>query len=355
MKAAVYHGRRDVRIESVPEPGPPDRGELVLEVLRGAICGTDVSEYLHGPHLIPLIVRHPGSGHLGPVVLGHEIVGRVVSAGPDVTSFAVGQRVVPGAGMWCGECDWCRAGRPNLCARYYTIGFQAHGGLAELVKVPARMCHAVPESCSDESAAMAQPMAVAVHAVRRAAPEPGTWIALIGVGGIGSFVLATLQAQGFGPVVAVDISEARLSLASRLGAAHVVNAARQDPLQVIRDLTGGAGVHLAIEASGAAASLSLALSAVRRGGRVLLVGLQAEPRPVDLHRVVIQEINVVTSNAHVCDVDLPEALRALAASNLGATVLDRVIALDALVPEGLLALGEGRAHGKIVVSTTPRP
>ena len=96
---------------------------------------------------------------------------------------------------------------------------------------------------------MAQPMAVAVHAVRRAAPEPGTWMALIGVGGIGSFVLATLQAQGFGPVVAVDISGARLSLASRLGAAHVVNAARQDPLQVIRDLTGGAGVHLAIEAS----------------------------------------------------------------------------------------------------------
>lgn len=86
MKAAVYHGRRDVRIESVPEPGPPDRGELVLEVLRGAICGTDVSEYLHGPHLIPLTVSHPGSGHLGPVVLGHEIVGRVVSAGPPTRS-----------------------------------------------------------------------------------------------------------------------------------------------------------------------------------------------------------------------------------------------------------------------------
>ena len=103
MRAAVYHGPGDVRIESVPEPTAPGAGELVVEVLRGAICGTDSSEYAHGPHMIPLHERHPNSGHVGPLVLGHEFVGRVSEVGPGVTEFAVGDRVVTGAGASCGD------------------------------------------------------------------------------------------------------------------------------------------------------------------------------------------------------------------------------------------------------------
>jgi (R,R)-butanediol dehydrogenase/meso-butanediol dehydrogenase/diacetyl reductase len=348
MRAAVYHGPRDVRVESVPDPGPPGPGELVLEVLCAAICGTDVGEYMHGPRLVPLTTPHPASGHVGPVILGHEMVGRIVAQGPRTEPFEVGQRVVPGAGVWCGECDWCRAGRTNLCARYYTLGFQAHGGLAERVKVPARMCHPVPPGCSDESAALAQPAAVAIHAVRRAAPEPAQWIALIGVGSIGSFILAALRAHGLGPVIAVDVSDDRLEVASRLGAAHRVNAVHGDPETVVREFTGE-GVHLAIEASGAPSGPSLALSLTRRGGRVLLVGLQAEPRALDLHSAVLREVDIVTSNAHVCDVDLPEAVRRLATSTLGEEILDRVIPLEAVVADGLRAMAEGRVRGKVVV------
>src|SRR5260221_4680774 len=104
MQAALYYGKSDVRIETVPDPAAPGPGEVVLAVLSASICGTDVSEYMHGPLLVPLHERHPSSRYLGPVILGHEFVGRIVALGPEVTGLALGQRVVPGAGNWCGQC-----------------------------------------------------------------------------------------------------------------------------------------------------------------------------------------------------------------------------------------------------------
>src|SRR3954468_16585220 len=107
MRAAVFHGPRDVRIDDVPEPQAPAPDEVMLEVLRAAICGTDAAEWDHGP-----VLCRPG------VVLGHEFVGRVVAVGPDVDGVRAGDRVVSGAGISCGHCTWCRAGRTNLCAEY---------------------------------------------------------------------------------------------------------------------------------------------------------------------------------------------------------------------------------------------
>ncbi len=350
MKAAVYHGNRDIRIEAMPEPGQPGLDEVILEVVRGAICGTDVSEYLHGPHFTPLKQPHPASRHVGPMILGHEFVGRIIEVGVEVEDFKAGQRVVPGAGMWCGQCEWCRTGRTNLCAHYFTLGLNTHGGLAELAKAPARMCRSVPDGCSDDGAAMAQPLAVALHAVRRSGARPGQTVVLMGVGGIGAFILAAARAQGLSPIIAIDLDEERLATAATLGATFVVNARNEDPLKHIQELTDGIGVDVFIEASGASHGPSLALDVTRRGGQVLLVGLQAEPCSLDLHKMVLREIDVTTTVAHVCNVDLPESLEILASTPLAATVLDRVIPLEGLVEDGLLAMAEGRAKGKIVVN-----
>jgi (R,R)-butanediol dehydrogenase/meso-butanediol dehydrogenase/diacetyl reductase len=302
MKAAVYYGNKDVRIESVAEPGKPGPGEVILEVLRAAICGTDVSEYLHGPNFTPLTQPHPASGHVGPMILGHEFAGRIIEVGAEVEGLTVGRRVVPGAGMWCGRCEWCRSGRTNLCARYYTLGLNTHGGLAQWVKAPAQMCRLVPENCPAEAAAMAQPLAVALHAVRRGGAQPGQTVALMGVGGIGAFILAAAKAQGLNPIIAIDIDEDRLATATTLGATQLINARSEDPLQRIFELTNGAGVHVFMEASGAPHGPSLALDATRRGGQVLLVGLQTQPRSLDLHKLVLREIDVATTVAHVCNV-----------------------------------------------------
>src|SRR3954451_10371352 len=142
MKAAVYHGPGDIRIEAVPEPKAPMGSEVVIDVSRAAICGTDSSEWAHGP----LLARPP-------VILGHEFVGTVVAAGPDAETIAVGDRVVSGAGVSCGHCDWCRQGRTNLCASYHTLGLHVDGGLADFVKSPAAICLPVPETLTDDAAA----------------------------------------------------------------------------------------------------------------------------------------------------------------------------------------------------------
>lgn len=350
MRAAVYYGPRDVRVESVPEPAEPRGDEVRLRVTRAAICGTDASEYAHGPHLVPLERPHAATGHVGPVILGHEFVGTVEVAGPDVRKLQPGQRVVPGAGMWCGDCAWCRSGRTNLCARYYTVGLQVDGGLADYVNVPERMCRAVPDRCSDEGAAMAQPMAVALHAARRAGITAGQSVAILGVGGIGLFVLAATLLRGADRVVAVDVDDRRLARAQRIGATHVIDARSDEADHEMLELTAGAGFDVVVEASGAEPAPQLAQRTVRRGGTILLLGLQAAPRPLDLSDLTLREVDLITSVAHVCDLDLPVSLDALTDPQLVETALDRVIELDSIVVGGLEPLVRGDAVGKIVIA-----
>ena len=339
MKAAVFNGPRDVRVEEVPEPASPDRGDVLLEVVRAAICGTDAAEWDHGP-----ILCRPG------VVLGHEFVGRVVAVGDDVTDFKVGDRVVSGAGISCGHCRWCRDGRTNLCSEYRTLGLQVDGGLAEFVVSPATICRLVPSKCDDDAAAMAQPLAVALHALSRVAQDPEERVAVIGVGGIGSFLVAGASSRvDGGSVVAIDIDDDRLATASALGANHTVNAAGHDLSELLLEISDGEGFDVVVEASGAAQAPAAALAGARRGGRVLLVGLHGEPRSIDLTRTILREIDIVTTVAHVCDSDLPAALTLLAESNVASVTAGPHIPLEALVDDGLRPLAERRATGKVLV------
>jgi threonine dehydrogenase-like Zn-dependent dehydrogenase len=172
---------------------------------------------------------------------------------------------------------------------------------------------------------------------------------VIGVGGIGAFIVAAARARGATPLIAVDIDDARLETARRLGAHQTLNVQGRDLAKEILAATDGEGAHVVIEASGAPHAPAAALAAARRGGRVLLVGLQAAPRELDLLSTTVREIDVTTTLAHVCDVDLPESLDLLAHSNLAPVVLDRVIPLDLLVEEGIRPLVERTAQGKIVV------
>lgn len=351
MRAAVYHGTRDVRIESIAEPGAPGPREVQLRVVRAGLCGTDAGEYKYGPIMVPLTWRHPASGHEGPLVLGHEFVGTIEAVGSAVEDLRLGDRVVPGAGMWCGECHWCQAGRTNLCERYYTLGLTAHGGLTERVNVPAVMCRLVPEACGDDAASMAQPLAVALHAVNRARVASGDAVVLIGVGGIGYFTLAGLVARG-ARVVALDIDDERLADARRCGATHAFDARADDVEERVREAFGGEPVDVVAEASGAAGSPALAQRLVGAGGRMLLVGLQKSPRELDLYDLVLREVEVQTTVAHVCDTDIPEALDLLAETGLAAASIDRVVPLEAVVSDGLEPLADGEVSGKVLVSIT---
>jgi (R,R)-butanediol dehydrogenase / meso-butanediol dehydrogenase / diacetyl reductase len=338
----VFHGPHDVRIENVAEPADPAEGEVVLEVLRAAICGTDASEWDHGP-----ILCRPG------VVLGHEFVGRVAAVGADIPDLRVGDRVVSGAGISCGRCAWCLAGRTNLCVEYRTLGLQVDGGLAEYVTSPASICRLVPEQVDDDAAAMTQPLAVALHALSRVALQRQESVAVVGVGGIGSFIVAGAAHRApDGRVVAIDLDPQRLATASALGAHEAVDASGQDLAQLLLELTGGVGFDVVIEATGAPHAPAASLAGARRGGRVLLVGLHGAPCELELTPTILREIDVFTTVAHVCDTDIPAALELLAESVVATVTAGPRIPLDELVAEGLRPIAERRATGKILV--TPR-
>lgn len=339
MRAAIFHGAHDVRIENAPDPAAPAPDEVVLEVLRAAICGTDAAEWDRGP-----ILCRPG------VILGHEFVGRVVGLGADVTALRVGDRVVSGAGISCGRCHWCLSHRSNLCGEYRTLGLQVDGGLAEYVTSPAAICHAVPDACDDDAAAMTQPLAVSLHALSRIAHRPDESIAVIGVGGIGSFMVAGAARRATqGPIVAIDIDDERLATAASLGARTIANADGRDLADLLLELSDGAGFDVVIEASGSPDAPAAAIVGVRRGGRVLLVGLHDEPRAIDLTEMIVREIDIFTTVAHVCDTDIPAALDLLADSDIAALTAGATIPLEALVEDGLRPLAERRAAGKILV------
>lgn len=347
MRAAVYHGAGDVRIEEreVPRPGPD---EVLLRVTRSGICGTDAAEYHDGPGLFPVRRRHPTTGHLGPMVMGHEFIGEVVDCGPGAERLH-GRRLATGAGVSCGGCAWCQRGRTNLCAGYWTLGLNADGGLAEYAVVPVSTCVPVPDGCADDSAGLAQPLAVGLHAAHRSGAGAADTVVLVGAGAIGSFILCGLAGRDIGRIIAADISDARLTTALALGATEVVNVADRDPMEAIADLLGGGAADVVIEASGVPGSAQRAITMAARGGRVLLVGLAHQPQRLDLDDATLREVDMVTTVAHVCATDLPQALGLLADGRIAGHLLDRVIGLDDLVGQGLEALLTGRATGKILV------
>lgn len=346
MKAVVLHAARDIRIEERPEPPAPGRGEVRLRVTRAGLCGTDVSEYTAGPMMTPLKTRHPNSGVLGPVVLGHEFIGVVESGGE---RFAVGDRVAAGAGVWCGTCSWCERGQTNLCQSYWTYGLSADGGLTQRITVPEAMLHPIAPHVADDNAALAQPLAVGLHAVDRSRVRPGDVVVVHGAGAIGSFVIAGLKAAGAGVIVAVDIDNGRLETAAKLGADVTVDASSTDPLDVVRELTGSASADVTVETSGVPDGLSRVQRLTRRGGTVLLVGLPKGQVSFTATDLILREIDVMTTVAHVCDRNLPAALALLAQRDLASLLVERVVPLDRVVDDAFTPMAGGIARGKFLV------
>ena len=345
MRAGVLYAPGDLRVEDRPDP-QVGGDDLLIEVSYNGLCGTDATEYSKGPMMVPLNAAHPGSGHQGPTILGHEFIGTVVDAGANA-KHRVGERIACGAGVSCGECAWCRGGRTNLCARYYTLGLSTHGGLAQYVAAPSGICVQIPDACADLDAALAQPLAVGIHSVNRAKLEPGDTVVLLGVGAIGSFICSALSAHD-GPVIAMDIDEARLNVARALGATDTHLIAPDASAADLRDLLPE-GAQTVFETSGVMGSAERAFGLAARGGNVVLVGLNKTPQPLNLADIVLREVNVQTTVAHVCGTDIPAALDLLTRVSLSDILPARSIALADVVAEGLEPLVSGTAAGKILV------
>ena len=321
MRALRIHGQGDLRLETIPRPQPgPD--EVVLRVTGAGICGTDLTLFRLGAAVVPA-----GTPADWPIVLGHEFAGEVVEAGGDLV---VGDVVACGAGVACGQCAACRSGRTNLCERYATAGVHRDGGLAEFCAVPAATCEpAAPHGVSGDAVALAQPMAVAEHAIDVGGLAAGERALILGAGGIGAFAVWAATSRD-ASVAVYERDPARLEIARALGAAETV-LADPDELQALGEF------DVVYEMTGAEGPLDAAVALVRPGGRVVAVGIHGAPRPVDLDRVTTKEIALLGTMAHVRRVDLPRALDLLGARGGWADVAPTVLPLDGLLVDGGLA------------------
>jgi len=287
MKAAVFYGQRDIRLEKI-NVREPRRGGLLLRVRASGICGSDLHLYKEKTPF--KIESELGEGRFVP---GHEFSGEVVRIGSEVAGFGIGDRVAVEPLVGCGECEWCKVGWYNLCANFKLVGFYYLGGLAEYCVVPAENCFKLPESVSFEEAATLDCISVAVHAVNRARVSNEDTVAVLGAGTIGLFALQCARIAGAREVFVVGTHRFQLDLASMLGASMMIDAKKEPAVEKMMQLTNGRGVDKIIEAAGGESStISDGIAMARRKGTIVTTGIFVKPMPIDLVGLLTKELTL---------------------------------------------------------------
>lgn len=272
--------------EEVPEPSlSPDH--VMIRVRACGICGSDV----HG-------MDGSTGRRIPPIIMGHEASGVITAVGREVRDFRPGDRVTFDSTVYCGSCFFCRRGEINLCDNRRVLGvscgdYRLHGAFAEYVAVPERILYRIPDSLSFERAAMIEPCSIAFHAVNRSHLSINDTAVVVGAGMIGLLVIQALRLSGCGQILAVDVEDARLDLACRLGADAGLNSSREDSAAEIRRLTGGRGADASFEAVGITAAVQTALGSVRKGGKAALVGNLAPMVEFPLQVAVTRELTLL--------------------------------------------------------------
>ena len=280
MRAAVFHGAGDIRVDEVDSPRSPGIGEVLVAPLWCGICGTDLHEYAQGPIVIPSS-PHPLTGACGSQILGHEFSATVVEVGAGVTNVSPGQRVSIMPLLSCGTCYFCRRGLNHLCRVMAAVGLSYHsGGIAELAIVPAANVFVLPDGVTDVQGAVVEPGAVAAYGVDTARVRPGDTVLITGAGPIGA--LASLYAASLGAQVFVsEMNPVRAALVRSFDIGTVLNPADVDVAGFLRDATDGIGVDAVIECSGNERALQTAIAAVRSAGRISQTGLHTKAASID--------------------------------------------------------------------------
>ena len=332
MKAMVYHGNKDLRLEEVPEP-VPNAGQVKLRIDYCGICATDIEEYEYGPVFIAGDTPNPVTGRSIPIITGHELTGTVVETGEGVDAVTVEDRVVVNGIITCEECPRCREGDTTECASMTSVGFGIDGALAEYLVWPASQVVRLPDEVSSESAALVEPAAVAHHAVRRGRIQAADHVAVLGAGTIGLLTMQIARAMG-ARVYAVDRRAESLELARSLGADAVINAASDDPGGELARLTDGQGPDVVIDAAGGSQTPHTALQWVRNGGRVLLVAIYTSKPEFDFNSIVSTETELIGSLGYDRR-DVEEVVRLIASGALKTEpLISDVITLEEVVSVG---------------------
>lgn len=342
MKAARFHGKRDVRVENLPEPDRDTLGphEVLIRNRFCGICGTDLHEYAAGPIFIST-QPHPYTGAKLPQVLGHEYGGTVIAIGPEVSDVAPGDKVSVQPLVSPRDDYFGRRGLYQLSDKLGIVGLMwPWGGMAEYSVVNDYNVFRMPDSVSDEQAALIEPTAVAVYAADRGGVKPGSSVLVTGAGPIGQLQVLAARAAGASRIFLSDTNDNRLAMARQLLPDVItLNPKSDDVVEAIRDQTEGhVGVDVALECVGAEAALATCIEAVRRQGVVVQVGLHVGKPAVDGFTVTFKDIDVRGSWCY-STLMWPRVASMIGAGILPAEkVVTRRIRLDDVVRDGFEAL-----------------
>ncbi len=308
MKAAVWYGRKDLRMEDLPDPNV-GKDQVKIKVRWCGICGSDVQEYREGPMIISK-KPHPLTGKSSPIILGHEFSGDVVEMGEAVKKFKPGDRVTINCLIYCGTCPYCRVGEYNMCQRLATVGLAWDGAFADYVVVPEYTVLKLPDPVTYEMGTFAEPLAVAVRAVKRSRLKMGDVAAVIGAGPIGLLVMQAARAAGASQVYVVEPIQSRRDLAQQLGASEVFDPAQVDVGKEIADRTQNLRVNVAFECVGNQSAFDTAVRVTGRRAMLVMVGMALKPLEVPFFRLWGHEKEITTCTGYVDE--YPAALALLA-------------------------------------------
>ena len=290
MKALILKEYGSFSYEDVPTPAFGEN-EVLVRVKACAICGSDV---------------HGMDGSTGrrrpPIIMGHEVSGVIEKVGSNVGGFKAGDRITFDSTVYCGECYFCRRGEINLCDNRRVLGvscdeYSYNGAFAEYVAVPRHILYPLPDKVSFEHAAMIEPLSVALHAVRRTSVPLNCTAVVVGTGVIGLFIIQLLRASGCGSIIAVDTVQDRLDMALKLGATTGLITGGTDPVREILAETNGRGADISFDAVGISESLKTAVSCLKKGGSMTLVGNLKANVDLPLQMVVTRQISLFGSCA----------------------------------------------------------
>ncbi|MET0454391.1 MAG: 2,3-butanediol dehydrogenase [Mycobacterium sp.] len=287
MKALRFHGKKDLRLEDIPEPEIKP-GHVKIRVEWCGICGTDLHEYLGGPILIPEDGHpHPLTGESLPVTMGHEFTGRIVEIAPDVAGFAVGDPVIVEPNIRDNTCHQCTTGSYNLCPQGGFYGLSGWGGgLAEYAVIDARNAYVLPPTVSTDVGVLIDPLVVAWQAMLDSGYAPGQTAIVIGAGPIGLALVLVLKASGARWIGVSEVSAARKAQAAAFGADEVFDPMTDDVPERVRERTQGLGAHVSFDCSGLESTLRTAIASVRPKGTAFNVAIWEGPTTIDMNSLV---------------------------------------------------------------------
>jgi 2-desacetyl-2-hydroxyethyl bacteriochlorophyllide A dehydrogenase len=317
VRAAVVRkeaGGKVLRTEQVDDPPLARDDDVLVRVRRAGICGSDVHGFLD----------KDGPSRRDGLIMGHEAAGEVVRVGAAVTRVTAGDRVTIDPQITCGVCEPCRHGWISICDHKQVTGSSlrgfAQGSMAELIVVDQKQLFSVPDSVSFAQAAMVEPLANALHVVRRAEIAGGELAVVLGAGPLGLCIVGCLRAAGVGTIVVTDVSERQLRLANDLGADICVNVATQDLRRSVGDLSHGNGADVVIESVGIDVTYTQAIEVVRKRGKVMFFGAIQPTISLPLLPILHKELQLVGCTG--ANDETPDAITMLA---------DRAIDLDPLM------------------------